>query len=50
MYKRQGYIIPYSDTPLDDEETGENVYLNMIKHAVDHIYITTPVSYTHLGA
>lgn len=38
----EGYIIPYSDTPLDDEETGENVYLNMIKHAVDHIYITTP--------
>lgn len=43
-YKAQhdGFVLPYADSPLDNEETGENVYLNMIKHAMDHIYITTP--------
>lgn len=35
---KDGYVQPYSDTPLDDENVGENVYLNMI-HASEH-YIT----------
>ena len=38
----EGFVVPYSDSPLDNEEIGENVYLNMIKHAIHHIYITTP--------
>ena len=33
---------PYSDTPLDYEKVGENVYLNMIKNAKRYVYITTP--------
>jgi len=43
-YKSQenGYVQPYSDTPLDYEKVGENVYLNLIKNAKRYVYITTP--------
>lgn len=37
-----GYIQPYSDTPLDHERVGEDVYLNIIKTACDYVYIYTP--------
>lgn len=37
-----GYIQPYSDTPLDEEIVGENVYLNIINNAKKYIYIFTP--------
>lgn len=37
-----GYVVPYGDSPLDDESVGENVYLNMINQAYDYLYITTP--------
>ncbi|MCM1165701.1 MAG: cardiolipin synthase [Lachnospiraceae bacterium] len=41
-YKNGGYVIPYTDSPLDDEPVGENVYLNIINDAKDYVYITTP--------
>ena len=37
-----GYVAPYADSPLDDELTGENVYLNLVKGATRYLYITTP--------
>lgn len=37
-----GYAQPYSDTPLDNNTLGENVYMNIIKNATDYVYITTP--------
>ena len=37
-----GYIHPYSDTPLDKNNLGENVYMNILKNATDYVYITTP--------
>ncbi len=37
-----GYIQPYGDTPVDDEITGENIYLNLINKAKHYVYITTP--------
>lgn len=37
-----GYILPYADSPLDHEPTGENVYLNLIKSAKHEIFFTTP--------
>ena len=36
------YVQPYADSPLDDERVGENVYLNMIKGAVNYVHIVTP--------
>ena len=38
----QGYVQPYGDTPLDNENVGENVYLNMISRATKYVYIFTP--------
>ncbi len=37
-----GYIQPYADSPLDNETTGENIYMNIIGKANDYVYIFTP--------
>ena len=37
-----GYVIPYGDTPTDDEHVGEMVYLNILNQAKDYVYIMTP--------
>ena len=37
-----GYVIPYGETPLDTEITGEDVYLNIINQANHYVYIFTP--------
>ena len=37
-----GFVQPYGDSPLDGEPVGENVYLNMIKHAKRRLYVATP--------
>lgn len=41
-FEGQGFIQPYSDSPLDDERLGENVYLNILNRAKDYVYIFTP--------
>ncbi len=38
----RGFIQPYADSPLDHEDVGENVYLNLISHAKKYVYIFTP--------
>lgn len=40
--RENAVVQPYADNPLDDEPTGENVYLNMIRSAEKYVYITTP--------
>lgn len=40
--RSDGYVQPFSDTPLDFENVGESFFLNVINHATDYIYITTP--------
>lgn len=37
-----GIVQPYSDSPLDDESVGENVYLEILSQAEDYVYIFTP--------
>lgn len=37
-----GYVIPYTDSPLDKESVGENTYIGIINNATDYVYITTP--------
>lgn len=41
-FQGEGYVQPYCDTPLDEEIVGECVYLNVINHASDYVYICTP--------
>lgn len=38
----EGYVIPYADSPLDNENVGKMVYMNIINNATDYVYITTP--------
>jgi cardiolipin synthase len=40
--KGDGTVIPYSDSPCDDSQTGEDAYLNMISQAQNYVYICTP--------
>lgn len=37
-----GIVIPYTDSPLDKENVGEHVYLQIINNAKNYIYINTP--------
>ncbi len=37
-----GYVMPFADTPNDDYQVGEFVYLDMINRARDYIHITSP--------
>ncbi|OON90885.1 MAG: cardiolipin synthase [Candidatus Epulonipiscium fishelsonii] len=41
-FDNDGYVQPYGDSPLDNESTGENVYLNIINRAKNYVYINTP--------
>lgn len=41
-YGSPGYVIPYSDSPLDKEHVGEMVYLDMINTARRYVHIMTP--------
>ena len=36
------FVLPFSDSPLDDENVGELVYMNIINNAKDYVYIFTP--------
>ena len=42
IFNSDGIVQPYSDSPLDDESLGENVYMELINQAHDYIYIFTP--------
>ncbi len=39
---KNGFLHPYSDSPLDNELTGEQIYLNIINQSTRYLYITTP--------
>ena len=40
--KNPGYIIPFSDSPTDENNTSLNMHLNMLGCAKDYCWITTP--------
>ena len=40
--RAEGYVLPYSDSPIDTEYIGENIYMQMINGAREYLYITTP--------
>ena len=37
-----GYVIPYSDNPLDSKKIGSAVYMDIINRATDYVHIMTP--------
>ena len=40
--KHDGFIQPYADTPMDDEQVGEEVYISMAEKAESYCYFVTP--------
>ena len=38
----EGFVMPYGDSPMDNENVGEMVYLNILNQAKDYVYIMTP--------
>lgn len=41
-FENDGFVQPYGDSPLDHENVGENIYLNIISKAKNYVYIFTP--------
>ncbi|MBQ8279224.1 MAG: cardiolipin synthase [Roseburia sp.] len=37
-----GYVVPYGDCPLDDDKTGERVYMDILNRANKYVHIMTP--------
>jgi len=37
-----GLVLPYSDSPLDNEELAENIYVDMLYQADKYVYIYSP--------
>ncbi len=42
IFDSDGIIQPFSDSPLDNENLGENVYLEIINQAETYVFIYTP--------
>ena len=42
MTEGEGYVIPYGDSPLDHENVGELVYMDILNSAKDYVHIMTP--------
>lgn len=41
-FESDGYIQPFTDSPLDNEALSENIYLDLLSLAKDYVYIFTP--------
>lgn len=39
---RDGFVQPYADSPMDDENVGEHVYVQILNSAKEYVYIATP--------
>ena len=37
-----GYVMPYSDIPLDGEKVGETIYMDVLNRAHSYVHIMTP--------
>lgn len=41
-FKSDGFVLPYGDSPMDEETVGKAVYLDMVNKAMNYVHITTP--------
>jgi cardiolipin synthase len=37
-----GYVVPYADSPIDNDPMGENVYINILGNSVDYCWFMSP--------
>lgn len=40
--KPSGFVIPYGDSPMDNEQVGEQVYMDILNQAKSYVHIMTP--------
>ena len=40
--QKPGFVIPYGDSPLDDENVGEHLYMDILNTARQYVHIMTP--------
>ncbi|MBQ9960654.1 MAG: cardiolipin synthase [Firmicutes bacterium] len=38
----KGFVIPYGDCPVDNDKTGERVYMDILNRSLDYVHIMTP--------
>lgn len=38
----KGYVLPYGDSPLDNDKVGQMIYMDILNRAEDYVYIMTP--------
>ena len=41
-FESDGWVQPFGDSPLDNDNIAENAYIQIINHAVKYVWITTP--------
>ena len=41
-FESWGYVQPYADSPINPENVGEHVYIQIINQAKNYVYINTP--------
>ena len=41
-YEKWGFVQPYADSPIEHENVGEHVYIQIINQAKKYVYINTP--------
>ena len=40
--REKGYVIPFGDSPLDNDRVGQMIYMDILNRAEDYVYIMTP--------
>ena len=38
----KGYVLPFGDSPLDNDKVGQMIYMDILNRAEDYVYIMTP--------
>ena len=38
----KGYVMPFCDSPLDEDKVGESVYMDLLNRATDYVHIMSP--------
>ena len=41
-FEKWGYVQPYADSPIEQDNVGEHVYIQIINQAKKYVYINTP--------
>ncbi len=40
--REDGFVIPYADLPLDEEQVGEDIYMSVARYAKEYVWFVTP--------